>query len=73
MSRIYKQLNCGCQVSCDEGGGLYPCEHHCLYEQNFDDPLGKYFRQHKTKNGYCRICHPNEYKKEIEDERRRKR
>lgn len=28
MSKNYTQLSCGCEVSCDDGGDLRPCENN---------------------------------------------
>ena len=28
MSRTYIELSCGCQISCDDGGALIPCENN---------------------------------------------
>ncbi len=72
MSRIYDTLDCGCLISCDGGGGLYPCNTHWDRFPKEGDPLYKYFRQHKMLEGYCRICHPNDYKITKENTKRKK-
>lgn len=43
MSRNYTTLSCGCQVTCDEGGGLEPCV------------LEVYLHEHKFCD-YCNEC-----------------
>jgi len=60
MGRLYTQLKCGCLISCDGGGGLISCD-------NIPDDCDawKYVEEHKMVGGYCKICHPNEYKKEV--------
>lgn len=46
MSRNYTTLSCGCQVTCDEGGGLLPCvdKETCVLET--------YLYEHQ----YCDFC-----------------
>jgi hypothetical protein len=50
MGREYEQLDCGCYVSEDGGGGLIPC----CYEEKDETPLHKkcmkeYFGEKKKK------------------------
>lgn len=57
MSRIYTQLECGCLISCDNGGGLIPCENYIVC-QSF-----RYIKEHKSCNfcGDCIICYSHSY------------
>ena len=70
MSRYYIQLECGCLVSCDGGGGLIP---EC---GTFDEKLGnfipspnckvpEYLKEHKFVQGYCVICETTAMKEEV--------
>ncbi len=37
MSREYRTLECGCLVSCENGGGLIPCDgEYCLSDAFLD-------------------------------------
>ena len=59
MRRQYTKLECGCLVSCDDGGGLIPCTYkidnpNCCFEA--------YMEKHVMLYGYCKVCHPNEFK-----------
>lgn len=66
MARYYKQLECGCLVSCDGGGGLIPC---CYGKINPDCKVQEYFDEHSDWcGGYCKICHPFKYKKANKEE-----
>jgi len=61
MSRYYEQLECGCLISCDGGGGLMPlCDgKNCKVRE--------YMKLHDIKYGYCKTCQPQEYKQAIEE------
>lgn len=67
MSRSYEQLECGCLVSCDGGGGLMP--------GHKDDEkvckVNKYFKEHEIFGGCCRKCDPEGYKRELQYVRER--
>lgn len=54
--RTYQQLECGCLVSCDSGGGLIPCEYE---DTNPNCKSREYIKEHKTceKCGECTICY----------------
>jgi len=58
MGRIFSDLECGCLISCDGGGGLMPCDSENCKAQ-------EYIEEHKMLGGHCRICHPEEYQKEL--------
>ena len=51
MGRFYTELECGCLISCDGGGGLMPCD-------NSDCKADEYLKEHEMVDGYCKICHP---------------
>jgi hypothetical protein len=51
--RIYEELECGCLVSEDGGGGLLPCEKHIEGEAIEGDPLNKYFESVRQAVGNC--------------------
>lgn len=50
MGRTYTQLECGCLVSEDGGGGLIPCEFHFDNLRKKGDPLDKWFKEIKEEN-----------------------
>ena len=56
MGREYIQLECGCLVSCDGGGGLIQ---GCDEGKNCKVP--EYLKKHDMKFGWCPICHPIQY------------
>ena len=58
MGRVFSTLKCGCLISCDGGGGLYPCDSE-------DCEAQKYIEEHKMLGGYCKICHSNDYQEEL--------
>lgn len=63
MSRYYTQLECGCLISCDGGGGLIPVCH------GFNEKICKvpeYQKEHEMCGGCCKICDPEGYKREKE-------
>ena len=64
MGRFYTELKCGCLISCDGGGGLIPCSYEC---NNPNCKADEYVEEHEMVGGYCKVCHPNEYKKETEN------
>jgi len=50
MGRAFEELDCGCFISCEGGGGLIPCgkpESECK--------AGEYLRRHR-KCEYCGEC-----------------
>ena len=49
MGRLYTVLKCGCNISCDGGGGLVPCEHDGI---NPECEASDYIKEHKT----CKVC-----------------
>ena len=53
MSRTYTELSCGCQVSCDDGGGLIPCENEG------DCKSYRYTEEHRFCDfcGNCIVCY----------------
>jgi len=55
MSRTYIQLECGCLISCDGGGGLIPCD----YDENPNCKSREYMDEHKSCSecGECVICY----------------
>lgn len=63
MSRCYGQLECGCLISCDGGGGLIPS---CSYRDT-KCKVDEYMKEHNIKYGWCPICHPIAYKQAIEE------
>jgi hypothetical protein len=69
MSRYYIQLECGCLVSCDGGGGLMPgCGNwndEGFMEESPNCKVDEYLKIHKIRRGWCKVCHPREYRKEI--------
>lgn len=68
MSRYYFTLECGCMVSCDGGGGLYPCGHHWDNPRKSGDPLDTYYKEHIFCAGYCKVCNPQEYREALQEE-----
>jgi len=54
MSRSYIQLECGCLISCDGGGGLMPCD-------SKECKALEYTTKHKLcqKCGECIVCFPD--------------
>jgi hypothetical protein len=67
MSRSYEQLECGCLVSCDGGGGLIPGHEDGKKECKADE----YFNEHKMFGGACMKCDPEGYKRELQYTRER--
>jgi hypothetical protein len=63
MSRYYTQLECGCLVSCDGGGGLIP---HCE-DGNPKCKVTEYFSEHEMLYAVCKKCQPDEYKKVLQN------
>lgn len=50
MSRLYHELECGCLVSCDGGGGLIPCDF--LGDENPDCKVDDWLKEHQR----CDVC-----------------
>lgn len=66
MSRSYEQLECGCLVSCDGGGGLIPgCD------EGPNCKVTEYMKEHEMFGGCCRKCDPEGYKRELQYARER--
>ena len=69
MSRSYTQLECGCLISCDGGGGLMPScgrynEKEGIWIEDKNCKVSEYQKEHSEwYGGYCRTCHPCEYQK----------
>jgi len=61
MARYYTQLECGCLISCDGGGGLIPvC--HGLNQRICK--VNEYMKEHEMCGGCCKVCDPQGYAKE---------
>jgi len=45
MGRLYIELECGCLISCNGGGGLMPCDEK-------DCKASEYMDEHKS----CKVC-----------------
>ena len=60
MGRVYIELECGCLVSCDGGGGLIPCDFDGI---NPDCKFGEWLEKHPFCDwcGECLTCHPNDH------------
>lgn len=59
MSRTYHELECGCLISCENGGGLIPCSY---FEENPNCKAKEYIDKHKCCEicGECIICYDHE-------------
>jgi len=57
MARVYTQLDCGCYVSCDAGGGLIPCN---FLHESTDCQLKAWKAGHPLCDwcGECLNCYP---------------
>jgi hypothetical protein len=66
MARYYTQLECGCLISCDGGGGLISVCGTFDEESGCQIPspeckVDEYLKEHKMCGGCCKICDPQGY------------
>lgn len=64
--RYYTQLECGCLVSCDGGGGLIP---GCTGSGKLCK-VSEYIKEHEMLYGICKKCSSEQYKEVLQSLRK---